>query len=325
MASPRIALLFAVFLTVNVVNADKKLPNLVELAKQLGLNKFVENLKATGVDRVLNHEGLFTVFAPTDEAFDRQIKYPHEAPLNETMMFHVARYQHLSKEFTNEMTVPSLLALRKVRINKYLTTDTANGRVIKSVDHMAHNGVIHVIDDVMSAVFHEAASIVTEVDLCCLDQHRLFMGLLKVAGVYQSLDDLGPFTFFVPTDRAFDKLHPDFIKHLEKNQTALQMLVLNHVVQNTYYTAGMHDGQKLNTMVDCELDVHVNNGGISVGKGKIVLPDMTATNGAIHSIDEILFPDHAQMNSVERFNIDPALIRLWNKMDKRYQSMNNIA
>ncbi len=39
----------------------------------------------------LLHSGMFTVFAPTDEAFEHELRYPNEAPLKEKMQFHVGR------------------------------------------------------------------------------------------------------------------------------------------------------------------------------------------------------------------------------------------
>ncbi len=46
-----------VTLTLALVFVDAK-PNLLELAKDLNLNEFVRAAKATGLDRIINHEGI---------------------------------------------------------------------------------------------------------------------------------------------------------------------------------------------------------------------------------------------------------------------------
>ena len=76
---------------------------------------------------------------------------------------------------------------------------TANGRQIESFDHVAHNGVIHVLSDVMSAVYHREGSVVSELEECCPNHHTL-LSLISIGGMYKSLDQTGPYTFFAPND-----------------------------------------------------------------------------------------------------------------------------
>ena len=74
---------------------------------------------------------------------------------------------------------------------------TANGRSIVSVDHMARNGVIHIVNEVMSSVYKRQGSVVSEIDECC-PQHSLLLELIKEAKLFDVLDLKGPFTFFAP-------------------------------------------------------------------------------------------------------------------------------
>ena len=43
------------------------------------------------IDRVLNHEGWFTLFCPTNEGFAREKFYPGEDTMLDKMRMHVAR------------------------------------------------------------------------------------------------------------------------------------------------------------------------------------------------------------------------------------------
>ncbi len=74
---------------------------------------------------------------------------------------------------------------------------TANGRTIVSADHVARNGVLHVIDSVMSSVYERRGSVVSELDECC-PQHSTLLELVKLAGLYGMMDETGPYTFLAP-------------------------------------------------------------------------------------------------------------------------------
>ena len=105
-----------------------------------------------------------------------------------------------STAFVNEMVLKTLQSKRTVRINVYPNgKTTANGRVVASPDHRARNGVIHVLDDVMSSVYKRAGSVVSELDECCEDQTD-FIGLIRDSGLYEMLDETGPFTLIAPNN-----------------------------------------------------------------------------------------------------------------------------
>ena len=68
--------------------------------------------------------GLYTIFAPTNEAIEHEKKYPGETTLDEKISFHIARGQFKAKDIKNEVTVKTLLSHRTIRFNKY-----SNGKV----------------------------------------------------------------------------------------------------------------------------------------------------------------------------------------------------
>ena len=87
-ASLRFIILFAVCFSGREVKAAK--PNLVDLALSLNLTTFVDSIRKAGVDKIINHEGKFTVFAPTNEAFEHEKCYPGEISRADILRFHVA-------------------------------------------------------------------------------------------------------------------------------------------------------------------------------------------------------------------------------------------
>lgn len=267
--------------------------NLVELATELNLTKFVEALDETKISHVINHEGRFTVFAPTDAAFAREKVYPQEATLRDKILLHIGQGEVVESAFANEQVISTVQSKRTVRINVYPNgVTTANGRVVASTDHFARNGVIHVLDDVMSSVYKRAGSVVSELDECC-PEHSTMLGLIRESGLWDMLDETGPYTFLSPDNDAFAKLHPDFILHLKKNATALRNFMLGHVVPQTHYSAGLQEGQRLKTALGNKIPVHFEeNGTLHLGKASVTLSDVTAVNGVVHVIDDVLFPRH---------------------------------
>jgi len=269
-------------------------PNLIELALQLNLTTCVDNLKKAGIDKVINHEGSFTLFCPIDDAFEREKIYPGEDTLIDKMRLHVARGMFKSEVFQNEMTFKSLLSKRTVRMNVYTAgtweTLTANGRGVIETDHVARNGVIHILYDVMSSVYDREGSVISEIDECC-PQHSQLLELVNYAGLYHHLDTYGPFTFLAPLNGAFAKLHPDFIIHLKKNMTLLREILKSHVIPGTWYTPGLSNNDVLKSLSLNKIVVHKDNdGGVKFGSAVATLTDVTAVNGAVHSIDSVIFP-----------------------------------
>ncbi|TRY70673.1 hypothetical protein TCAL_09688 [Tigriopus californicus] len=286
----QVALALALVLSVHGYSSKGK-PNLVQLAKQLGLSEFVERLEDSAIDHIINHEGFFTIFAPSNDAFKNEMTYPDEAPIKSKMLFHIGRGKIYAKDIKNEMTVKSLLSKRRIRLNTYSNGKvTANGRVISSTDHEARNGVIHIIDDVMSSVYDRAGSIVSELDDCC-PQHSIVLGLIKDAKLYDKLNTRGPLTFLAPNNGAFNELHPDFIIHLKKNITALRTFIAGHVLPGTLYSPGLQDGMMVKTFRGNQVKVTIaGNGKMAFNDAQVTLPDVTAGNGAVQAIDAILSP-----------------------------------
>jgi uncharacterized surface protein with fasciclin (FAS1) repeats len=111
-------------------------------------------LDAAGLVGVLQGDGPFTVFAPTDEAFAKLPAGTIEAlladkeKLTEILTYHVVSGRVTSDAVVNiseAETLAGIMAPIEVRMSEVYI---AGSKVI-AVDIMASNGVIHVIDTVM--------------------------------------------------------------------------------------------------------------------------------------------------------------------------------
>ena len=100
--------------------------NLIDLLGDKGYTSFAAALKETRMDKVVDHEGHFTIFAPTNEAFENPKSYPQHATLLERVSLHIARGLLKESAIEDELKVPSLLSKRKLRFNVYDGGDKAS-------------------------------------------------------------------------------------------------------------------------------------------------------------------------------------------------------
>jgi uncharacterized surface protein with fasciclin (FAS1) repeats len=103
----------------------------------------------------------------------------------------------------------------------------------------------------------------------------------------QLLSSTGPFTFFAPTDLAFEKLDKGFMENLLEPQNKLRLtdLLNNHIVKGKIYFKDLKDGDNLETINGNQLLVEVKNGVVSIGDAIILGREAKITNGVMHSTD----------------------------------------
>lgn len=129
--------------------------NIVDVAKEAGnFNTLIAALEKADLVDTLKGGGPFTVFAPTDEAFELLLKKLDitaeellaRDDLKEILLYHVVPGKVMSGDLKDGMKVKTLadkevkISLDPVRVNK--------ANVVKA-DIEASNGVIHVIDKVL--------------------------------------------------------------------------------------------------------------------------------------------------------------------------------
>ena len=129
--------------------------------------------------------------------------------------------------------------------------------------------------------------------------------LTKLSALLQSsemttfLSSRGPFTFFAPTDAAFDRLPPGTLDALlrPENKERLQDIVLFHVVNGKKWMA--KDLLTATALLSCEgnpLTIKKTKTGTQlVLKAKIVHADIRCLNGVIHEIDTVLMPPESAL------------------------------
>lgn len=135
----------------------KKEKNILEMAKDSGnLKTFARLVEAAGLTATFTGKEAHTVFAPTDEAFqklgqaklDELLKPENKAQLQKILKHHVLAGKHNAAEIKGMKTAKTLSG-GNVKIEvKDANVMIDQGKVTKA-DAMASNGVIHIIDTVL--------------------------------------------------------------------------------------------------------------------------------------------------------------------------------
>ena len=133
----------------------KQAPSIVELAvASEGLSTLVAALKAADLVGALSGEGPFTVLAPTDDAFDDLPEGTLEGLLADTEKLKTVLLSHVIEGSVLAETVVTLdsattLSGQALPISTSEGVQIAGAAVIKT-DILASNGVIHLIDKVIT-------------------------------------------------------------------------------------------------------------------------------------------------------------------------------
>lgn len=120
-------------------------------------------------------------------------------------------------------------------------------------------------------------------------QFETLRRVLGSAGLSEQLSYPGPWTFFAPTDDAFDALAPGRVEGLMQDAERAHNVLSYHLVQGRYASERLTNVKSLKTVNGHRLRVETAQ-GLHVGKARIVERDLLAGNGIAHGIDTVLFP-----------------------------------
>ena len=114
---------------------------------------------------------------------------------------------------------------------------------------------------------------------------------LSAAGLVETLEAPGPYTVFAPTNAAFEALGGTLDTLLEPaNKAELADILTYHVVPGELTSSELSNGQMLETVQGGSLEVKIANGNVTVNGAKVANPNVEASNGVVHVIDEVLIP-----------------------------------
>ncbi|HSM80546.1 MAG TPA: fasciclin domain-containing protein [Nodosilinea sp.] len=125
------------------------------------------------------------------------------------------------------------------------------------------------------------------------EDFSILVEAVEAAGLSETLAASGPITLFAPTNEAFEALPEGTLEELllPENQDLLRQVLTYHVVQDEVAAADITPGD-VPTAAGTTLALQVDEatGGVMVNEAMVVTPDIAASNGIIHAVDQVLLP-----------------------------------
>ncbi|HKO51226.1 MAG TPA: fasciclin domain-containing protein [Polyangiaceae bacterium] len=272
--------------------------DIVETAVAAGsFTKLAAALTAADLVETLQGPGPFTVFAPDDAAFAAfETANPgvlaglSKAELTTILTYHVIAGSAAAKDLKNNQVLVTVSG-SPVLIDKTTGVKLSDGAKVDdasvtSADIVASNGIIHVIDFVITPPTKD----IVETAVAAGTFSKLASALTS-AGLVDTLKGKGPFTVFAPTDTAFTGV-------TAPTGDALANLLKYHVVGAAAGSGDLTDKQSLTTLdtaTSSKLTVDLSSGvkiKDSTATAATVAPaNILAKNGVIHVVDKVLIPN----------------------------------
>ncbi|XP_068181576.1 transforming growth factor-beta-induced protein ig-h3 [Antennarius striatus] len=257
--------------------------------------------------------GSFTFFAPSNEAWaalpteilDALVSNVNIELLN-ALHYHMVNRRLTSEELKHGSSFASMYQDFHVHIHHYsngiVTVNCA--RLIKPDQHST-NGIVHVVDRVITAISNNVHTII---DIA--DDLETLRTALAAAGLNSMLENEGQYTIFAPTNEAFEKIPQATLNRILGDPIALRDLLNYHILRHMQCAESIVSGMPMETLQGTTLEVGCDGDQLTLnGKAIITLKDQLGTNGVVHYINELLIPDSAKvlLELAEGSNVDTTI------------------
>ena len=257
----------------------------------------VAALDKAGLVSVLQGSGPFTVFAPTNDAFNNLLSELGASSLDDIsaealtpiLLYHVLGGAVASSQLSTGYVSTVSPGPNNSFISLYINLDNGvalNGTTnVTSADIVADNGIIHVIDEVLTPP--------TVVDIAIANgSFSSLVSAVVKAELVDALSADGPFTVFAPTNDAFAQLLTDLgAGSLDDIPVStLTDVLLYHVVSGNVRSTDLVAGMVPTLNSQAEIEVDLGSDVTLNSNTKVVAVDVQATNGVVHVIDKVLLP-----------------------------------
>lgn len=248
---------------------------------------FYEIMTELGVVATYNGSGPsyeYTIFAPTNAAFEaffnRYDVYESIADIPDAILFDLLEYHIVEGSVSSGDLGGSQTTVQGADIT--FANGMINGRAnITTADRAARNGFVHEIDAVLIP-----PTLGTQTILEIAAGNDDFSSLVAAISRFPDLVDLidgedGAYTVLAPTDAAFSALLSELgYASLGDVPDPLLRVVLEYHLLDGVFTSGNIAGPQ----------VTVGQESLDLDLELVTTPDVGATNGVVHILDEVLVP-----------------------------------
>lgn len=272
---------------------DEEEQNIVEVAESDDdFSTLVSSLENADLVSDLEADGPFTVFAPTNDAFENLpeglLDELSDEQLIQILSYHVIESEIASGDLDAQQAVAALS-----EEDLFITADgdvvVNDLATVAEADIEASNGVIHAVDEVLLPdAFLDVVGIVGKrYDLQAAEDAAGLAGLVETL---QEETEEG-YTVFAPNNAAFE----DAADPSELSQEELEAILSYHVLPTEVLSGDLEEAQTVTTLNDEELIIEAVDGSVTLTDQagqtyEVVEADLQGTNGVVHIIDGVLDP-----------------------------------
>ena len=288
---------------------------ILNLGENLGFSEVASFLELTGVSQEIDDptDGPFTVFAPSNEAFEALDPYFLDYLGNNLDVVALILHDHA---VPGVITAEQLVAqdppeaifsalgekIQPIVVNGQVflqatNTDPDNLPMVGPVDIEASNGIVHIIDQLLLGSISAGAT-------AALKGFTLFTAAVEAAGLTEQFNSIASLsTVFLRTDGAFLALGDATLNAVLSDPRLLTRILETHVIPDLGLTstailgaveAGQstlvsESGVTLEAVLDGDMLFVAAGGNQGLG-AQVVEVDIPAFNSVIHVIDTVLLP-----------------------------------
>lgn len=277
--------------------------DIVALAQETSdLSTLVTALTTAELVTTLQGAGPFTVFAPTNAAFNKlddgvlDILLDNPSVLAEVLKYHVVSGEVMSTDLTNG-PVQTLLSGKTISVtvgSSVILNGTSN---VVTADIEAENGVVHLIDEVLLPEgFELPKSSIVSIASETASLSILVDALTMFPDLVDALSMEGNYTVFAPTNAAFTELLGVIGQSDLEDvpEDVIERLLKYHVISSAaLMSTDLEDGQMAATLLstDDKIEVLIDGSVVMINDAKVTTPNIEASNGVIHIVDAVLVPE----------------------------------
>ena len=252
-------------------------------------------VNAAGLGEVLSGAGPFTVFAPTDAAFESLPEGTVEALLTEegkTSLISILKNHVVSgrADLSSALGAGSISNLENNTLKVTFSEGSVrvNDAVLRQADVSTSNGIVHIIDSVLVPTKEGPTSILETANKA--GSFKTLLAAVETAGLEDYLESGESVTIFAPTDAAFNKLPAGTVEQLLKpeNRKKLETVLINHALQGSVGAGTALSQGTAETLGNQTLTFKIQEGRFQVNGITIDTVDLVCSNGIIHVVDEVI-------------------------------------
>ncbi|XP_050309672.1 transforming growth factor-beta-induced protein ig-h3 [Anthonomus grandis grandis] len=291
-----------------VAPATESIENIID--SNPSLSSFKRVLENTDIKKHIKPDGHYTVFAATDEAFNKLNEQQRQKLLNgggcasSILKHHFVAHTVCSSAIIGNATTHNV---EGINLNMERTLDDdlifENKAKIVEADIIGTNGVIHLID---TLIIPESGQYIS--NMLKTQNFSMFQNLIEKAGLTDELDNYENATVFVPTNKAFESPEgTKLLKEIENDPEQIKELLKYHIADGKVESLELSNNMKLNTKAGKGLRVNLYStlplftnviNRATINCAPLIHFDKKTCGSIVHQVNRILVPPKSNILDV---------------------------